>query len=56
MSKREEVIAALIGSLIGLVLGYFMAMSILKDAEECKMVVEENRMLQQMIMDCQEGK
>jgi hypothetical protein len=53
MTRKENVITALIGSVIGLVLGYFMSVSMLEDAEKCKVLVEENRMLQQMIMECQ---
>jgi ABC-type antimicrobial peptide transport system permease subunit len=53
MTKKESIISALVGSVIGLVLGYFMSMSMLEDAEKCRLLVEENKMLQQMVMDCQ---
>ena len=54
MNKREEIVSALVGSAIGLVLGYFASAAMFEDAEKCRFLVEENRMLQQMVMDCQE--
>jgi mannitol-specific phosphotransferase system IIBC component len=53
MTKKERIIASLIGVAIGSVLGFMMSMSMLKDAEKCRTLAEENRMLQEMIMDCQ---
>lgn len=53
ITQKERVISAIIGIVIGSVLGYFMSLSMLEEAEKCKILVEENKMLQQMVMDCQ---
>lgn len=53
ITKKERVTAAIVGIAIGLVFGYFASQSMLKEAEKCRILAEENKMLQQMIMDCQ---
>jgi hypothetical protein len=53
MTKKESIVSALVGSFIGLVLGYFASQYMWKEAEKCQILVEENKMLQEMIMDCQ---
>ena len=53
MTKKERIVSALVGSFIGLVLGYFISQSMWKEAEKCQTLAEENRMLQEMIMNCQ---
>lgn len=54
MTKKESLIAALVGSVIGLVIGYIMSCSMVADADKCRILVEENKMLQLMILECQE--
>jgi hypothetical protein len=54
MTKKESLIAALVGSVIGLIIGYIMSCSMVAEADKCRSLAEENRMLQLMILECQE--
>lgn len=56
MNRKERIIATATGLVIGSIIGYSMSSAILRNAEQYKELVEENRMLQQMIMECQENK
>jgi len=54
MTKKESLIAALVGSVIGLIIGYILSCSMVAEADKCRSLAEENRMLQLMILECQE--
>jgi len=54
MTKKESLIASLVGSIIGLVIGYLISISVVNEADKCRILVEENKMLQLMILECQE--
>ena len=56
MSRKEEIIAALIGVLIGSILGYFVSLEIVENTKEHKLLIEENRILHNELLNCQEGK
>lgn len=56
MSRKEEVIAALVGVFIGCVLGYFMSLDMIEKSKEHQLLIEENRILQQEIINCQESR
>lgn len=56
MSRKEEIIAALAGVVIGCVLGYFMSLDMIEKSKDHQLLIEENRNLHQEIINCQEGK
>ena len=56
MSRKEEIIAALIGVFIGCVLGYFMSLDMIERSREHQLLIQENRILQQEIINCQENR
>jgi|APGre2960657404_1045060.scaffolds.fasta_scaffold87096_2 hypothetical protein len=47
--KRQEYISALIGIVIGLVLGIVSSIYMYKDAESCHQLLEENKLLKDMM-------
>jgi len=47
--KRQEYISALIGIIIGLVLGLISSIYMYKDAESCHELLEENRLLKELL-------
>ena len=51
MKMNENRIAALIGIIIGCVLGYFMSLSIIREHQECEMLRQENKMMQDMLYE-----
>jgi uncharacterized membrane protein len=53
MKMNENRIAALIGIIIGCVLGYFMSLSMIKEHKECEMLKQENKMMQDMLYEVQ---
>lgn len=54
MTKKESLIAALVGLVIGVAVGYILSCSMVAEADKCRSLAEENRMLQLMILECQE--
>ena len=53
MENKSSKIAAIIGIVIGCVLGSMMSYSMLKDAKKCELVIEENKMLRDMLYEVQ---
>lgn len=51
MGNKGEKIAIVIGIIIGCILGGIMSHSILKDAKKCEILVEENKMLRDMLYE-----
>jgi uncharacterized membrane protein len=51
MENKSSKIAAIIGIVIGCVLGSIMSYSMLKDAKKCELLVEENKMLRDMLYE-----
>jgi branched-subunit amino acid aminotransferase/4-amino-4-deoxychorismate lyase len=51
MGNKGEKIAIVIGIIIGCILGGIMSHSILKDAKKCELLVEENKMLRDMLYE-----
>lgn len=49
MENKINKIAIIIGIIIGCVIGSMMSYSMLKDAKKCQFVVEENKMLRDML-------
>lgn len=56
MSRKEETIAALVGVFIGCILGYFMSLDMVEKSKDHQLLIEENRILHQEIINCQESK
>lgn len=56
MSRKEEIVAALIGVFIGSVLGYFMSLEMIEKTKEHKLLIEENRILHNELLNCEEGR
>jgi len=56
MSRKEKIVAALIGVFIGSILGYFMSLEMIEKTKEHKLLIEENRILHNELLNCQEGK
>jgi hypothetical protein len=56
MSRKEEIIAALIGVFIGSVLGYFMSLEMIEKSKEHRILIEENKLLHYELMKCEEGR
>ena len=53
MENKIDKIAIVIGIVIGCVFGSMMSYSMLKDAKKCELVVEENKMLRDMLYEVQ---
>ena len=51
MENKIDKIAIAIGIVIGCVLGSMMSYSMLKDAKKCELLVEENKMLRDMLYE-----
>ena len=56
MSRKEEIICALAGVLIGCVFGNYMSLNMIEKSKEHRLLIEENRILQQEIINCQENR
>jgi hypothetical protein len=56
MSRKEEIIAALIGVFIGSILGFFMSLEMIEKSKEHKLLIEENRLLHNELLNCEEGR
>jgi hypothetical protein len=53
MENKSSKIAAIIGIILGCIFGSLMAYSMLKDAKKCELVIEENKMLRDMLYEVQ---
>jgi uncharacterized membrane protein len=53
MKMNENRIAAIIGIIIGCVIGSIMSYSILKEHKNCEMLKQENKMMQDMLYEIQ---
>jgi uncharacterized membrane protein len=53
MKINENRIAAMVGIIIGCVLGYFMSLSMIREHKECEMLRQENKMMQEMLYEVQ---
>jgi len=53
MKMNESRIAAIIGIIIGCVIGSIMSYSILKEHKNCEMLKQENKMMQDMLYEIQ---
>ena len=53
MKMNESRIAAIIGIIIGCVIGAIMSYSILKEHKNCEMLKQENKMMQNMLYEIQ---
>jgi hypothetical protein len=53
MENKSSKIAAIIGVIIGCIFGSMMSYSMLKDAKKCELLVEENKMLRDMLYEVQ---
>ena len=53
MKMNESRIAAIIGIIIGCVIGSIMSYSILKEHKNCEMLRQENKMMQDMLYEIQ---
>ena len=53
MKMNESRIAAIIGIIIGCVIGSIMSYSILKEHKNCEILKEENKMMQNMLYEIQ---
>jgi uncharacterized membrane protein len=51
MKINENRIAAIVGIIIGCVLGYFMSLSMIKEHNECEMLRQENKMMRDMLYE-----
>jgi uncharacterized membrane protein len=51
MENKSSKIAAIIGVIIGCIFGSMMSYSMLKDAKKCELLVEENKMLRDMLYE-----
>ena len=56
MKMNESRIAAIIGIIIGCVIGSIMSYSILKEHKNCEMLKQENKMMQNMLYEIQNDK
>ena len=52
--ERSKLYAAMIGICIGSVMGYVLAMNLMKRLETCKHLENENRMLRDMLFNQQD--
>jgi len=53
MKMNENRIAAIVGIIIGCVLGYIMSLSMIREHKECEMLRQENKMMQDMLYEVQ---
>ena len=53
MKMNESRIAAIIGIIIGCVLGYLISLSMIKEHKNCEMLRQENKMMQNMLYEIQ---
>ena len=53
MKINESRIAAIIGIIIGCVIGSIMSYSILKEHKNCEILKQENKMMQNMLYEIQ---
>ena len=53
MESKIDKIAIIIGIVLGIIFGSLMSYSMLKDAKKCELVVEENKMLRDMLYEAQ---
>ena len=53
MESKSYKIAAIIGIIIGCVIGSMMSYSILKENKNCEMLKQENKMMQNMLYEIQ---
>jgi hypothetical protein len=51
MENKIDKIAIVIGLALGVIFGSMMSYSMLKDAKKCELVVEENKMLREMLYE-----
>ena len=51
MESKSNKIAAIIGIIIGCIFGSMMSCSMLKEHKKCEILVEENKMLRDMIYE-----
>ena len=51
MKINESRIAAMVGIIIGCVLGYFMSLSMIREHKQCEMLRQENKMMQDMLYE-----
>jgi hypothetical protein len=56
MSRKEEILCALAGVLIGCVFGYYMSLNLIKKSKEHQLLIQENHILQQELINCQENR
>lgn len=54
LSKKESMISAGVGIVIGTIAGLMISLSMLKEHKKCEAMKRENRMMQEMIMDYQD--
>jgi hypothetical protein len=53
MENKIDKIAIIIGIVLGCIFGSLMSYSMLKDVKKCELVVEENKMLRDMLYEVQ---
>jgi hypothetical protein len=53
MKMNENIIAAIVGIIIGCVLGFFMSLSMIREHKQCEMLRQENKMMQDMLYEVQ---
>jgi len=56
MKMNESRIAAIVGIIIGCVLGYFISSSMIREHKQCEMLRQENKMMQDMLYEVQNNK
>ena len=49
LTRKEEIIAALIGVVIGAVIGIFMSISYIRESKKYEELKEENRLLKEIV-------
>ena len=49
LTRKEEIIAALIGVVIGAVIGTFMSISYIRESKKYEELKEENRLLKEIV-------
>lgn len=54
LSKKESMISAGVGIVIGTIAGLMISLSMLKEHKKCEAMKRENRMMQEMITDYQD--
>lgn len=56
MSRKESIIAALVGLFIGSILGYFVSLDMIEKSKQHEMLIIENCILHQELINCEESK